>query len=118
MLHNALKHISQSGSHSPPGDQDAFAWKSSNSLYVLGPQTFLFISREPKIKKKVGSHHVAYAALLSFLITSSNPFSGFGTSSHEIRELVQTPNIFKSTLRRNLVQHCFYKLEEFYLMNG
>jgi hypothetical protein len=35
----------------------------------------------------------------------------------EIRELVQTPNIFKSTLRRYLVQHCFYKLEEFYLMN-
>jgi hypothetical protein len=36
----------------------------------------------------------------------------------EIRELVQTPNIFKGTLRRYLVQHCFYKLEEFYLMNG
>jgi hypothetical protein len=36
----------------------------------------------------------------------------------EIRELVQMPNIFKSTLQGYLVQHCFYKLEEFYTMNG
>jgi hypothetical protein len=36
----------------------------------------------------------------------------------KLKDLVQTPKIFKSSLRRYLVLHCFYKLEEFYCMNG
>jgi hypothetical protein len=36
----------------------------------------------------------------------------------ELNKLVQVPKIFKSSLRRYLVLHCFYKLEEFYCMNG
>jgi hypothetical protein len=35
----------------------------------------------------------------------------------ELKELVESPKIFKRTLRRYLVSHCFYKLEEFYCMN-
>jgi hypothetical protein len=36
----------------------------------------------------------------------------------ELKELVQTPKIFKSSLKRYLVLHSFYNLEEFYCMNG
>jgi hypothetical protein len=42
----------------------------------------------------------------------------FNKLSPELKELVQMPEIFKSSLRRYLVLHCFYKLEEFYFMNG
>jgi hypothetical protein len=31
--------------------------------------------------------------------------------------VIRWVEFFKRTLRRYLVQHCFYKLEEFYLMN-
>jgi hypothetical protein len=36
----------------------------------------------------------------------------------ELKELVQMPKIFKRSLRRYLVSHCFYTLEEFYSLNS
>jgi hypothetical protein len=41
----------------------------------------------------------------------------FNKLPSELKGLVELPKIFKRTLRRYLVLHCFYKLEEFYCMN-
>jgi hypothetical protein len=42
----------------------------------------------------------------------------FNKLPSELKELVQMPNIFKRPLRRYLVLHCFYKVEELYCING
>ena len=42
----------------------------------------------------------------------------FNFLPQELKELILIPNSFKSSLRRYLVMHCFYKLEEFYCING
>jgi hypothetical protein len=42
----------------------------------------------------------------------------FNNLPPELKELVQMPKIVKNSLRRYLVLHCFYRLEEFYCMNG
>jgi hypothetical protein len=36
----------------------------------------------------------------------------------ELKELVEKPKLFKSSLRRYLVSNCFYKSEQFYSMTG
>jgi hypothetical protein len=42
----------------------------------------------------------------------------FNKLPSELKELVQTPEVFKSSSKRYLVLHSFYNLEEFYCMNG
>jgi hypothetical protein len=34
-----------------------------------------------------------------------------------LKELVESPKIFKRTLKKYLVSHCFYSLDEFYDVN-
>jgi hypothetical protein len=41
----------------------------------------------------------------------------FNKLPSELKELVQTPKIFKSSLKRYVVLHSFYNSEEFYCMN-
>jgi hypothetical protein len=41
----------------------------------------------------------------------------FNKLPSELKELVESPKIFKRNLRSYLVSHCFYKLEEYYCMN-
>jgi hypothetical protein len=42
----------------------------------------------------------------------------FNKLPSELKELVESPKIFKRYLRSYLVSHCFYKLEEYYCMNS
>jgi hypothetical protein len=71
------------------------------------------------VQTRQGNLHLPTSSIT--LYQKGTYFAGikiFNKLPSELKELVESPKIFKRNLRSYLVSHCFYKLEEYYCMNS